>query len=219
MPASGCSTSSQCFGNQWSRTAILLLLLVLVPAAAAAEPLSTDERITKHFVKVWVPSLEKAVELNAAGFDIAGVDRDEMTVGIVVTDDELERLRQFGWPVTIEETRTTGEAVAALQDYTDPVELSLLMDQIVASYPTLAQKIALTGPLFEGQRVYAMKITKDVDQPNDRPSFIMDCQHHAREVMTPEIARDMMNYLTTQYASDSRVQRWVDNINIYIVPA
>jgi hypothetical protein len=47
----------------------------------------------------------------------------------------------------------------------------------------------------------------------------MDAQHHAREVMTPEIARDMMDYLTSRYAIDTEVQRWLENINVYIVPS
>ena len=62
-----------------------------------------------------------------------------------------------------------------------------------------------------------LHLTKDVGLANDRPSFLLDAQHHAREVMTPEIARDMIDYLTSRYATDLQVQRWLDNINIYVV--
>jgi hypothetical protein len=50
--------------------------------------------------------------------------------------------------------------VAALSDYTDPQELSTLMDQIVAAHPTLAKKILLQGTLFDAQKQYALKITR-----------------------------------------------------------
>jgi len=63
-----------------------------------------------------------------------------------------------------------------------------------------------------------MKITKDVDLPNERPSFFLDSQHHAREVMTAEIARDAIDYLTSNYATNSQVRAWVDAIEIWIVP-
>jgi hypothetical protein len=35
--------------------------------------------------------------------------------------------------------------------------------------------------------------------------------------MTPEIARDMIDYLTSRYATDPQVQRWLDSINVYVV--
>ena len=198
------------------RTA-LLAALAIVFILGAANALCAEERVTKYFVDVKVPTLEKARELSLLGFDIAGVDREELTVGVVVTSGELQRLEALGYPVFIRQSNDPGETITALSDYTDPVEMSAFMDQIVAAYPTLARKITIGGPLFEGQRIYAVQLTKDVSLPNDRPSFLFDAQHHAREVMTPEIARDMIDFLTSRYATDPAVRRWVDNVNIYVV--
>ena len=171
----------------------------------------------KYFVEVAVSSLEAARELAAAGFDIAGIDQKTMSVGVVVTPDELRALEARGWPVTIRSTNLQEGAISALADYTDPQELSAFMDQVVAAHPDLAAKLTLRNTLFEGQKQYAVHITKNVALPNDRPSFMFDAQHHAREVMTPEIARDFIDYLTSRYATDAQVRRWVDNINIWIV--
>lgn len=202
------------FGSNLLPAAFAMLALALSLGGALAQ-----SGATKHFVDVRVPSLEAAAELQAEGFDVAGVNRADLLVGVVVTDEGLKRLRDLGYDVTVRETREPGVGIEALQDYTDPVELSNLMDQVVANYPTLAEKITLNDLLFEGQTQYAMKITADVALENDRPSFILDAQHHAREVMTPEIAMDMIDYLTSRYATDPQVQRWVDNINIYVVPS
>jgi hypothetical protein len=171
----------------------------------------------KYFVEVAVPSLDAAQELAAAGFDIAGIDRKSMTVGVVVTPDGLRTLEARGWPVTIRSSNLEEGAVSALADYTDPQELSTFMDQVVAAYPSLAAKVILKNTLFEGQKQYAIHITKDVALANERPAFVFDAQHHAREVMTPEIARDFIDYVTSRYATDAAVRRWVDNINIWIV--
>lgn len=190
------------------------VLGVLIAGTTAGRAEAPD---LKYFVEVWVPSLDAARDLAAAGFDVAGVNRKASLIGVIVTPEELGTLEALGWPVTIRSTNVDDHAVDALADYTDPLELSTFMDQVVVAHPDLAKKIVLTDTLFEGQRQYAVHITKDVELANERPSFILDAQHHAREVMTPEIARDVIDTLTSQYETDSQVRRWVDNINIYVV--
>ncbi len=190
------------------------LCLLLAGSARAGVPEPSE---LKYFVDVKVPALTAAADLASAGFDVAGVNRSALTVGVVVTPDELLKLEELGWPVTIRSSNMDRNAIDALADYTDPIELSAFMDQAVASYPNLAKKIVLKDQLFETQKQYALLITKDVATANERPTFLLDAQHHAREVMTPEIARDMIDYLTSRYATDDQVRRWVDNINIWVV--
>ena len=196
---------------------VLLAALALVASAGALE--AQEQPVTKYFVQVKLTTPGDVKALAEAGFDVAGASPDDRNAGVVATYDDLKRLYALGWSYTIERLNTSAESIAALSDYTDPHELSVYMDQIVAAYPTLAQKITLTAPLFAGETQYALKITKDVGLDNNRPSFILDAQHHAREVMTPEIAKDMTDYLTSRYATDPQVQRWVDSTNIYIVPS
>jgi hypothetical protein len=196
---------------------IVLASVVLCFLVAGTSAGRAEAPVLKYFVEVWVPSLDAARELAAAGFDIAGMNRNTMNVGVIVTQDELKSLEALGWPVTIRSTNAEPRAIDALADYTDPQELSTFMDQVVAAHPDLAKKSILQNTLFEGQKQYVLHITKDVALDNDRPSFVFDAQHHAREVMTPEIARDFIDYVTTGYAGDAQVRHWVDNINIYIV--
>ncbi|MCK5805981.1 MAG: proprotein convertase P-domain-containing protein, partial [Lentisphaeria bacterium] len=46
----------------------------------------------------------------------------------------------------------------------------------------------------------------------------MDGQMHAREVMTAEVMMDAIDRLTSRYATDAQVRRWVDEMEIWIVP-
>jgi len=200
-------------GFNSAAAAIILCIVFGSPSTIHAE---TPE--IKYFVEVSVPSLDAARELSAAGFDIAGVNREAMTVGVVVTQGELADLQARGWPLTVRSTNAAGRQVTPFE-YHDPVEIAQFVDEVVAAYPTLAKKLVLKETLFEGQEQIAVLITKDVPSDNDRPSFLVDAQHHAREVMTPEIAMDMIDYLTSRYATDAAVQRWVDNVNIYVVPS
>lgn len=200
-----------------ARVALRFVLPAALVLAAAVAGIGAEERVTRYLVQVQLASLEDVAQLAAQGFDVAGVDRPMLLAGVVATEDDLKRLDALGWSYTVERTNAPLESIEALQDYTDPQEMSAFMDQTVAAYPNLASKITVGGPFFEGHSLYALKITGDVGQPNDRPSFILDAQHHAREVMTTEIARDMIDYLTSRYATDPQVQRWVDSINIYVI--
>ncbi|HEX5042862.1 MAG TPA: M14 family zinc carboxypeptidase [Candidatus Polarisedimenticolaceae bacterium] len=192
-------------------------LLVAATLVVAGGTLRAETPEPRLFVEVTVPSLEAARTLALEGFDVAGIDRKALAVGLVVTEQELADLQAKGFAVTVRGSNVEPSATRALADYTDPQEMSAFMDQVVAAYPNLAEKSISQSPLFEGQTQYVLHLTKDVGLANERPSFVLDAQHHAREVMTPEIARDMIDYLTSRYATDPQVQRWLDSINIYVV--
>jgi hypothetical protein len=203
------------------RHALRRLATLFVPLALSIGATATTgfaAPVTKYFVHVRVPSRAAAGDLELAGFDVAGFDKKNLTVGVVATATDLDRLGALGYTYAIESTNDA-QSISALQDYTDPIEMSAFLDQTVAAHPGLIRKFALTGPLYEGQIQYAVEITKDVGTANDRPVFVLDSQHHAREVMTAEIAKDMIDYLTSRYATDPQVRRWVDNIDIYVVPS
>ena len=212
-------------GYKWSprlRSALsfnLVLFCVLVGLSAPGFRTQADESYPKHLVDVAVSGPEDLAKLASMGLDIAGVNRKAGVAGVVASPDDLRLLVTTGFSYTVRETRAAPAGLAfALPDYTDPQEMSALMDQVQAAYPTLAQKVVLKDFLFEGQKLYALKITKDVSQANDRPVFVLDAQHHAREVMTAEIAKDAMDYLTSRYATDAQVRSWVDSIVIWVVP-
>jgi hypothetical protein len=199
------------------RSIVFLLLAVAIslsPSAAIAQ-----EAPQHYLAEVFLASPQDLWRLRAAHFDVAGVNRGERTAGVVCTAEELARLTSLGYGYVVKEaSHPLGGGPEALSDYTNPVEMSAFMDQVVSAHPTLARKILLEDALFEGQALYAMHITKDVDLPNGRPAFLLDAQHHAREVMTGEIARDAIDHLTSRYDGDPQVRNWVDGINIYIVP-
>lgn len=181
----------------------------------AAEP---NPPSVKYFVDVRLGHEDQARELRRAGFDVAGINRAELLAGVVATEEDLARLESLGWTYQVRDKQWLGESSKGLSEYTDPQEMETFVDGIIAAHPDMVKKIVLDNTLFEGGHQYALLITKDVNAPNDRPAFLLDAQHHAREVMTAEITKDAIDYLVNRYTTDSQVKRWVDNINIYIVP-
>jgi hypothetical protein len=173
----------------------------------------------RYFVDLVDVAPEEARKLAALGFDIAGIEAEARRIGVVATGGELDALREMGFEIVVRESsHPLNFSPTALSEYTDPAEMSTFLDQVQAAYPNLAKKVLVKSGLFDSHEVWALRITKDVDLPNDRPVFLVDAQHHAREVMTAEIARDMIDYLTSRYATDSQVRTWVDSVEIWIVP-
>jgi hypothetical protein len=196
----------------------LVSLLAMSILLWAPSPLRAQESAPNktHLLEVRISTEAELQRLAFQGVDIAGINRAAGTATVLAGDEEMARLISRGFQLARSEKR--GPAPEALGDYKDPAEISAFLDQVQSQYPELARKVALTDPLYEGHVLYAMRITKDVGVENDRPSFLLDAQHHAREVMTPEIALDAVDYLTSRYATDAQVKRWVDSIDIWVVP-
>ena len=195
---------------------LFLLFVLATVSVAALEPAPGGKPLL--LVEVPLQRESDAARLNAAGFDVAGVNRRALTAQVVIAPEERERLESLGFTTRLLNAgaplRGRGEALA---DYVDPQGLSAFIDQTVAAHPDLAQKVVLKGTLFEGQQLVAVKITSDVSAPHDRPVFLLDAQHHAREVMTAEIAKDAVEYLTSRYGTDPEVTRWLDAIEVWVV--
>ncbi|MBW1809155.1 MAG: proprotein convertase P-domain-containing protein [Deltaproteobacteria bacterium] len=153
------------------------------------------------------------------GADVTGSHQRLQFVDIYTTPAERDRLlRKYSRRIVDTQPLNLHRQVEALVDYTHPDEMASFLDSIESAYPAIAKKVILEDNLFEGHVVYAMKISDNVAVDEDEPTYLMDMQMHAREVMTAEVALDAIEYLTSRYASDPQVQRWVDNMEIWIVP-
>lgn len=171
----------------------------------------------KMFVEVKVKDLSEIKSISSLNLDIAGINRNENLVGIIASEDEVNLLKSKGFEIFIRESSSRPED-ASLDLYYTPSEMKAKIEEIASAHPDIVKIEKITNGLWEGNDLYMVTITKNVDEPNNRPSFILDAQHHAREVMTSQIAVDMIEYLATRYGEDPEVTNWVDNINIIVIP-
>ncbi|PIK62491.1 putative carboxypeptidase A2-like [Apostichopus japonicus] len=108
-------------------------------------------------------------------------------------------------------------------DSTDPAfyncyhtmdEIESWMDGIVASYPGIASKEAVSAT-FEGRTVSAIKISG----PNaDRPAVIFQGGIHAREWISPATMMNIAKMLLDDYGVDTEVTAIIEHYDIYIIP-
>jgi subtilisin-like proprotein convertase family protein len=152
------------------------------------------------------------------GIDVTGSHHRLGFVDVYATPEERDQLvsRYAGRIRTVGHLST--RSPLALSDYHDPAEILAFLDQVESDYPEIAMKVILEDTLFEGHAIYAMKISDNVATDEDEPTFLMDGQIHAREVMTAEVQMDAIDYLTSNYGIAADVTRWVDAMEIWIVP-
>ncbi len=154
----------------------------------------------------------------AQGLDVTGSSVKQGFVEVVARPDELAAFQRAH---AARITRTKVEPARgskALSDYHDPAEVEAYLAQVEADHPAIAQRRLLTDALPEGHPIWALKISDQVAQDEDEPTFLMDGGIHAREVMPVEVMVDAIDQLTTGYGSDPQITRWVDGLEIWIVP-
>ncbi|MEU5562796.1 M14 family zinc carboxypeptidase [Micromonospora musae] len=102
-------------------------------------------------------------------------------------------------------------------NYHDYAELTAVVNQVVASHPTIARKLSI-GSSYEGRDLMAVKISDNVATDESEPELLFNAQQHAREHLTVEMAIYLLNLFTDGYGSDSRITNLVNGREIWIVP-
>ena len=107
--------------------------------------------------------------------------------------------------------------------YSDLAGVIARMNAAAAAHPTIAQVVDLNArfsmPLTHENRViYGIKISDNVAQDEDEPNALIIAEHHAREIVTPEIALNAMQKLVDGYGIDPTITALINGQEIWIVP-
>lgn len=164
---------------------------------------------TKNFTK----DLKK---IHDNDIDIAGVDRKNNIIDLLLTDYDFIRLQKMGFSVEITETRGVSKALDP--EYKNPLEVEKLTEQIHHRFPHLTKRISI-GKSIEGRDIWALKISDNPETDEvDEPTVLFNSMHHAREVMTTEVAIDIIETLLNGYNNDSKITSWVNENEIWVIP-
>lgn len=197
-------------------TTMLGITMSLSPSLVYGHGADLDQH--RSLVRIQLKA-DKSVEKTVAvmGLDVAGIDLHARTMDVVVNDADLAALRANSGLHLIE-TYTAATMAAPDADYHTSEEVHAIMAKFAADYPNLTMMKSI-GKTHEGKDIWALKIS---DNPNeteaDEPSILFNAMHHAREVMTTEVALDTIEYLLVKYEVDFQVADWVNNTEIWVVP-
>jgi hypothetical protein len=101
--------------------------------------------------------------------------------------------------------------------YYNFAEMVVAMDNLVAAYPSVVRKFSL-GKSVENRDIWCIKISDNVAMDESEPEVFYSGLQHAREAITGTSLIFFMQYLTENYASDTKVQSIINNREIFIVP-
>ncbi len=96
-------------------------------------------------------------------------------------------------------------------------QMNTAMNNLVAAYPSIAQKISL-GLSVEGRNIWCIKISDNVatDEINEPEILYLGVQH-ARESIGGSSMIFYMQYLCENYSTDTRIQALINNREIFII--
>ena len=155
-------------------------------------------------------------DLGEHDIDIAGVDIKNKIIDVLVDDIQLQFLQAHGYKVTVSETK--GVTRRPDSEYKNPAEIETIVKDFNARFPQLTKLISI-GKSLEGRDIWAIKISDNANADElSEPAVLFNSMHHAREIMTPEVSIDIIEYLLTNYNSDPKATQWINNTEIWVIP-
>jgi hypothetical protein len=151
--------------------------------------------------------------LHAQGFEIGGVNYRKGVVSLLVEETDLKRIPRLS---VVSKRRVNARPDA---DYKTPAAIESFLAATAANFPELAT-VETIGKSVQGANIDAIHLTSSTVPPpaGGKKAILFDCMHHAREVMTTEVCYDIIDYLTRNYATDTRTQTWLNRYDVWVVP-
>lgn len=195
---------------------VFLTILVALPAQAEEEP----------YLQVRLDLTGPMTDLRPLGdidLEVMRIETDALI--LVVRPAQLQELIDLGYRVSVEiddlqafySSRLQREAAnfGIFHTYSETVaEMNAIHDE----YPDLTTEPISIGQTWEGNDIWAMKVSDNPNIEEDEPEVLFDGLHHAREIMTVEVCLHFPRYLCENYESDSFVKFLVDNRQVWFVP-
>lgn len=184
----------------------LILSLMALALTAHADPWLLDLKPAK---KQSLSAL--AAALKAGGKDIAGVDFERKLVVVAAEEPTVA----FPDAELVE-----ARFVARVPDrqYFTPEKLTAKLKELAAAHPDSAELREL-GKSLEGRPIWGFRVRSPQAAVRfPRPAVMVDAMHHAREVMTVEIAVDLIEQLLSRRANDARIEGWLQAFDVWVIP-
>lgn len=213
-------------------TAAVLVLsgLAAAPSVASQPTPSGEDRLAVYSGTVDAAGYAAIVEL--------GVDRAEIVtspstegsglfdVQVILSGGQVDALAARGPQLQLQadpsaQRRTMKEADAAgvFRTYKGEGGIEAELMAQAAAHPDIAE-FRVIGKTAQGESIGAVRVTKDVQKAKDgkKPTTVYVAAQHAREWITPEMVRRLLDLYLTEYGADDRITDLVDETELWFVP-
>ena len=227
-----------------ARAAVALALVLgaalAIPAAAAAVPDAQGTLPTGPFVaRVYYAHISDLDAL--AGYDMWETNNLVLRYVLVSMDRGIwDDLRMQGWRLEVDPDATAmlhpdvkfGRGDSFSGGYRTVAELQADLASINAANPIITDLVdygdswcktgggCMTpgGDFSPGWDLQAIRVTNEAI-PGPKPVYFLVANVHAREITTPELAMNMLDWLITGYGTNADVTWIVDHQETWIVPS
>ncbi len=163
-------------------------------------------------LELTAPDRASAERLAQLGYDIESLGR---TVRLYADSQEQQQLAALEWPMSEQEPVAVAKDLGTYNGY---AEMTAMLDGYATNYPALCRKMTI-GQSVLGRELWAMKITSNPDQAQDKPKFKYISTIHGNEPVGTEMCLYFMDLLLKGYGSnDPRIVNLLNNVEIWILP-
>lgn len=122
-------------------------------------------------------------------------------------------------PVGVDDIPAPAGGPVDFRRYPTPDEVVAFTDQLAAARPDLVEVFEI-GRSWQDRPVRAIRVANEAlgDPLDRRPAMVIDAQHHARELISGQVALYNLWWLVHFYGTDPLVTHLLDTRVVYIVP-
>lgn len=209
---------------------LLSFLLVQTLTVKSQNTLSEKEKATKElnrrgelFFKFTLSDMQ---ELQSIGNKISVDKIDGNTVYAYANALEFTQFLSTNLPFSV---LTAPSELVQVKMTDDPKQVLLwnyypsytayetLMQQFATNYPDKC-KLITVATLLSGRKIYALKISDNVNIQENEPEFLYSSSIHGDETTGYILLLHLADYLLTGYGNDSRITDMVNNFEIVLCP-
>ncbi|HPD94277.1 MAG TPA: M14 family zinc carboxypeptidase [Tenuifilaceae bacterium] len=188
--------------------------------------LSASSQVNEYYFRFTESNKEKVNTIITQIVSIDNVKGD--TIYAYANSNELEKIRQLGYKPEML-TRPSLKMAKTLDMATDISQMSSwdkyptykvyreMMKNFEQNYPTIC-KLDSLGETPDGHKIYVVKISDNVATDEAEPEMFYTSTIHGDETTGYVLMLRLIDYLLSEYATNSRIKQLIDNAAIFINP-
>jgi hypothetical protein len=208
--------------------ALVITGVSAAPATASPPPDDGTELMSVYTGTVDADGLAAIIDLGVDRHDIVANpvegEYGEVAVEVILSGDQAEQLAAAGAeleakPAPESRMRTFGVQQTVFDRYLGDGGILEELEQRAADNPTIAELVVI-GESVNGTDIAAVRVTKNPAKAKDgqRPTTVFMGAQHAREWITPEMIRRLLDDVLAGYGSDERITELVNTTEMWFIP-
>lgn len=206
--------------------ALVITVVSATPSVAKpAPPPGGDDRLAVYTGTVDAEGLAAIVDLGVDRHDVVATPAAEagtVDVEVILSGEQVAELAKSGTelqPKASSQRRALAAGDGVFRTYSGPGGIQEELEAQAAANPTIAELVVI-GQTVNGQDITAVRVTKNASKVKDgkRPATVFSAAQHAREWITPEMVRRLLDHVLTGYGSDQRITDLVNTTEMWFIP-